>query len=1014
MTEMIDLYFKTYTECIEKYGKRTVVLHQTGSFYEMYKVENENEKIGNADEIAEIINIAYSKKNKIEKSTRSHPNFAGFTKMYLSKYITPLLENDYTIVIVDELEKSSEAKGKLIKRGITAVYSQCLKSPDFQTSRDTENNLTSIFLEKGYCNKKECLFYSICSVNNITNEIELNENIIEIDSKIILDELSRVLSRYNSKEILCYYIVDKKINCAINSNNVNNANNVNNKGDYSNQILKFLYELETKHKYIEIESDDVLYKEYSKIKYQNEYLKKVYTHIDFGMEDSIHYMFIENMPLSRINLVYTLDYMSKYDSKYIVNLNTPKIINEEHNLVLELNTSDQLHLLPNNKINSFTKISSVFDVVNFTKTAIGKRYLKNLLVKPFIDEKIIQKRYDLSDFFSKINQDKFIEIESILDGVIDFERLHRKMGLNMLHPYEFEKLHNTYMKILLSIENIKSLGYENLALEYLFPSNEILSKFIEYIDNYKICFNLEEMKRITLSTNKDEIVNFFHKDIVVELDTIQNNIDIIQNDIEKIRNGLEETLGKSIKNKINGETVTMIKLNFSDTDGYYFSCTKIRYSKLVNEHKNTQFTMKSTSNMCKFTTSELTKLSTRLIVTRDLLVKRVKMHYLLKLEEYSKKYHSIFKEITLFIQLLDTTISNVKCSKKYLYCKPEIKESNQDSFVKAVSLRHPIIERICDTEYIPNDINLDQENTGILLYGLNSSGKSSLLRALGICIVLAQCGLYVPCKNMIYFPFKTMISQVDLSDNLFVGKSSFISEMTGLKKILNCVGKNTLVLSDELCRGTEVNSSCAIVTSCLLSLQKSNTKFFFTSHLHQIATLPIIQKIKNIKICHLDVTTRDNNNNNNNNNNNDIIIFNRTIKEGSGSDLYGLEVCRSIVNNDLFIDSAFNIRNEIIGNKTKVLSTKKSRYNNKKIISECEVCGYKPKDKSIPLDTHHINEQKNCDKSGFVKDKSFHKNESFNLVSLCKPCHLKIDTGELIINGYVSSTSGKILDFTIN
>lgn len=987
MTEMIDLYFKTYTECIEKYGKRTVVLHQTGSFYEMYKVENENEKIGNADEIAEIINIAYSKKNKIEKSTRSHPNFAGFTKIYLSKYITPLLENDYTIVIVDELEKSSEAKGKLIKRGITAVYSQCLKSPDFQTSHDTENNLTSIFLEKGYYNKKECFFYSICSVNNITNEIELNENIIEIDSKISLDELSRVLSRYNSKEIICYYVCDDEKS---------------DKANYSNQILKFLYELEIKHKYIEIERGDVLYKEYNKIKYQNEYFKKVYVHIEFGMEDPIHYMFIENMPLSRINLVYTLDYMSKYDKKYISNLNTPKIINEEHNLVLELNTSEQLHLLPNNKINSFTKISSVFDVVNFTKTAIGKRYLKNLLVKPFIDEKIIQKRYDLSDFFFKINKDKFIEIESILDSIIDFERLHRKMGLNMLHPCEFEKLHNTYMKVLLLIENIKTLGYENLSLEYLFPSDEILSNFIKYIDNYKTCFDLEEMKRITLSTNKDEIVNFFHKDIVTELDTIQNNINIIQDDIEKIRSKLEEILLKGNKTKSNNDSL-MIKLNFTDTDGYYFSCTKIRYSKLINEDKNTQFVMKSTSNMCKFTTSELTKLSTRLIITRDLLVKKVKQHYLLKLEEYSKKYHFIFKEITLFVQLLDTTISNVKCSKKYLYCKPEIRESNQDSFVKVISLRHPIIERICDTEYIPNDINLDQENTGILLYGLNSSGKSSLLRALGICIVLAQCGLYVPCKNMIYFPFKTMISQVDLSDNLFVGKSSFISEMTGLKKILNCVGKNTLVLSDELCRGTEVNSSCAIVTSCLLSLQKSNTKFFFTSHLHQIATLPIIQKIKNIKICHLSVITRD-----------DIIIFKRSISDGPGGDLYGLEVCKSIVNNDFFIDTAFSIRNEIIGNKTKVLSTKKSRYNNKKIISECEVCGYKPKDKSIPLDTHHINEQKNCDKSGFVKDKSFHKNETFNLVSLCKPCHLKIDTGKLIINGYVSSTSGKILDFKVN
>jgi len=986
MTEMINLYFKTYTECIEKYGKKTAILMQVGSFYEVYRVENENETIGNADEIAEILNIVYSKKNKSEKSTRNYPNFAGFTKTYLSKYITPLLENDYTIVIVDELQKSSEAKGKLIKRGITAVYSQCLKSPEFQTSHDTENNLTSIFLE----NVKDEFFYSICSVNNITNDIQLNENVIKGDFKDVQDELSRVLSRYNSKEILCYYIIDDKSD----KGDKNKEKELNSK-----QINEFLYELEIKHKYIEIYKSDNLYKEYSKIRYQNEYFKKVYSHIDFGMEDPINYMFIENMPLSRINLVYTLDYMSRYDTKYISNLNIPKIINESENLVLELNTSEQLHLLPNNKINSFTKISSVFDVVNFTKTAIGKRYLKNLLLKPFIDEKTIRKRYELSDFFCNIyntNEKSFKEIEGILDGITDFERLHRKMGLNALHPYEFEKLHNTYTFILLLIEKISDLGKVNdEILMELFPSNKVSSKFIEYIDDYKRCFNLEEMKRITLSTNKDEIVNFFNKDIIIELDTIQNDINTIQNSIEKIRSVLEESLGKS-----KGGGTESVKLNFTDTDGYYFSCTKIRYSKLVNENKDTQFTMRSTSNMCKFTTTELTKLSTRLIVTRDLLVKKVKLHYLLKLEEYFLKYHFIFKEITLFISLLDITISNVKCSKKYLYSRPEICSSTQDSFVKVMSLRHPIIERISSTEYIPNDICLDQNNIGMLLYGLNSSGKSSLLRALGICIVLAQCGLYVPCKNMVYFPFKTLISQVDLSDNLFIGKSSFISEMCGLKKILNCAGKNTLVLSDELCRGTEVNSSCAIVTSCLQSLQKSNTKFFFTTHLHQIAPLPIIQNMTNMKICHLHVTTRDS-----------IIIFNRTIKEGSGSDLYGLEVCGSIIKDDFFIDNAFSIRNEMIGNKTKVLSTKKSRYNNKKIISECEVCGYKPKKGSLPLDTHHINEQKNCNDSGFVKNKSFHKNEYFNLVSLCKPCHLKIDTGEIVINGYVSSTAGRFLDY---
>ena len=296
----------------------------------------------------------------------------------------------------------------------------------------------------------------------------------------------------------------------------------------------------------------------------------------------------------------------------------------------------------------------------------------------------------------------------------------------------------------------------------------------------------------------------------------------------------------------------------------------------------------------------------------------------------------------------------------------------------------------------------------MLLFGLNSSGKSSLLRAIGICVILAQSGLYVPCQQLTFSPFHTVISQVDLTDNLFANKSSFTSEMCGLKKILQCKSSNTLVLSDELCRGTEVNSSSAIVASTLLELVKSDTKFFFTTHLHDLQKLKQIKNEPKINTCHLSVT-------NNLSSNEDIIIFERKLKPGSGSELYGLEVCKSIISDTNFIDQSFQIRNELISGKTTntVLSQKRSNYNKRKILNHCEVCGYKPKVGNIPLDTHHINEQKNCDDRGFVNGKHFHKNNPFNLVSLCKSCHQKIDTGELIITGYKTSTSGKFLDYKL-
>lgn len=981
--DMIDEYFEIYNNSIKEYGERTCVFYACGSFYEVYRVENKKETIGNANVIAEIIRCDFSNKNKSrrseEGSTRAFPDFCGFGIPYLPKYLTPLLENNYTVVIVDQLESSSERKGKLVKRGIVAVHSPCLKSPDFETYLDTEFNLLNIFFEiippNQKLNRNGVLLYSVCSVNNTTNTIEINENVIEFKAtefKLCLDDVNKILSRYNTKEIRAYMVSEYL--------------------EYTNILKKFFQEFSDNITCKLNVISEVTYKEYNKHCIQTEYFKRIYKHINFGLIDPLEYLSLNDKPLSTVNFMYLIDFMAAHDLKYITNLAVPKIVMENLNLTLELNTINQLNILPNNIVSN-NKISSIFDVVNYTTTAIGRRHLKQILTKPFRDVSTINFRYNLTDELTNMKNTKIIEIEKVLGNIIDFDRLHRKMGLEALHPYEFERLHNTYINIM----NLFDIISNTKILQNIIPKQDVLLPFSEYISDYKVSFNLTEMKRIGLNTTREDFVNFFNNGIVSELDKIQNDICILENSIETLRKQYDDII-----NEKRGD-VQMIKLNFTDNDGYFFTCTKIRYQKLIRDCKDTSFTLKQTSNTCKFQTDNLKQLSNRLIITRDLLVKQVKMHYISKLQNYSQKFYKVFTELSQSIAIIDVSLSNMKCSRKNNYCKPNVID-NGDSFIIAEQLRHPIIELINnDTEYIPNDITLSNESLGMLVYGLNSSGKSSLLRSIGVCIILAQSGLYTPCKNLEYAPFHTIISQVDLSDNLFANKSSFTSEMCGLKRILNCSGKNTLVLSDELCRGTEVNSSCAIVVSTLLNLVEKDTKFFFTTHLHDLPKIPQISSEQRINICHLSVKTKES-----------TIIFERHLKPGSGSDLYGLEVCKSIIQDSDFIDMAFNIRNYIISNNTNIIDKKRSRYNKKKITDECQVCNYKPKRGEVPLDTHHINEQKNCNDLGFVNDKHFHKNKVYNLASLCKSCHLKIDTGELVINGYKSSTSGVFLDYNLN
>lgn len=980
--DMIDEYFEIYNNSIREYGERTCVFYACGSFYEVYRIENKNETIGNANIIAEIIRCDFSNKNKSrrseEGSTRAFPDFCGFGIPYLPKYLTPLLENNYTVVIVDQLESSSERKGKLVKRGIVAVHSPCLKGSDFETYLDTEFNFLNIFFEiidpNPKTNRNGVLLYSVCSLNNTTNTIEINENVIEFKSnefRICLDDVNKILSRYNTKEIRSYIISES---CS----------------DYTNTFKKFFEEMHITYKLNVIESDNNTFKEYSKRSIQTEYFKKIYKHINFGLINPLEYLSLLDKPLSTINFMYLIDFMAAHDLKYTTNLSIPKIIKESLNLTLELNTIHQLNILPQHTATN-NKISSIFDVVNYTITSIGRRHLKQTLTKPFRDAVSINFRYNLTE--ELINNFNVKAIETHLSNIIDFDRLHRKMGLGELHPYEFERLHNTYINIMNLFDTLTNTKY----LKSTIPKDNVLQSFSEYISDYKVSFNLLEMKRIGLNTSKEEFVNFFNNNIVSDLDKIQQDIHLLETSIETLRRSFDDILNE--KNK----GVQMVKLGFTDNDGYFFTCTKIRYQKLLKDCKDENFTMRSTSNMCKFHTDDLTTLSNRLIATRELLVKKVKLHYINKLQSYSNKYYDVFTELSQFVAIIDVSLSNMKCAKRNNYCRPNV-DDNEDSFFIAKQLRHPIIELINnDTEYIPNDITLTKDSLGMLVYGLNSSGKSSLLRSIGVCLILAQSGLYTPCKTFNYAPFHTIISQVDLADNLFANKSSFTSEMCGLKRILHCAGKNTLVLSDELCRGTEVNSSCAIVVSTLLNLINKDTKFFFTTHLHDLPKIPQISCEPRINVCHLSVETIES-----------TIIFERCLKPGSGSDLYGLEVCKSIIQDSTFIDLAFNIRNYIISNDTNIIDTKRSRYNKKKITDNCQVCGYKPKRGQVPLDTHHINEQKNCDESGFVNDKHFHKNKIYNLVSLCKSCHLKIDTGELVIRGYKSSTSGVVLDYNLN
>jgi DNA mismatch repair protein MutS len=223
--------------------------------------------------------------------------------------------------------------------------------------------------------------------------------------------------------------------------------------------------------------------------------------------------------------------------------------------------------------------------------------------------------------------------------------------------------------------------------------------------------------------------------------------------------------------------------------------------------------------------------------------------------------------------------------------------------------------------------------------------------------------------------------------------------MIELRNILKRSNKYSLILGDEVCNGTESTSGLSIVASAIDNLLLKSSSFILATHLHELTKINLLKDYINdnkLNVYHLHISVI-----------NDIIYYERKLKEGSGSSVYGIEVCKALDMPNDFMKTAEKIRKELQGIDTFIIGLDKSHYNKNINIEKCAICNNESDD------THHINFQCNADNNGFFKH--YHKNIEHNLVILCKKCHLKVHHDEIIINGYKETSEGLKLDYnTIN
>jgi DNA mismatch repair protein MutS len=426
----------------------------------------------------------------------------------------------------------------------------------------------------------------------------------------------------------------------------------------------------------------------------------------------------------------------------------------------------------------------------------------------------------------------------------------------------------------------------------------------------------------------------------------------------------------------------------------------ILVEKLKKEGNSKYEILKYNGANVKIMSPKIKEYSDKLIELKEEIKKITQEQYLKCLEEFENKYIVFLNILSEFIAEIDFINCGAKCAKIYKYVRPNIslKEGLDGSYFSAKEIRHPIIELIHDqVEYIKNDVELIHEKcNGILLYGVNGVGKSSLSKAIGCNIVLAQMGFYVAASEFTYYPYTKIFTRINGDDNMFKGQSSFAIEMDELRSILKYSDCRSIVLGDEICKGTEETSALAIVSSSILRFCQKNVNFIMATHFHKLISLEDIQNIENIKFMHLSVEY---------DKKEQLIIYGRKLEEGPGDTLYGVEIADFLIQDLDFIRDAKRIRNIILEKEQTILSEKTSNYNNKLYMDKCSICGdygYK-----YPLDTHHIKEQHT------FNDEDIHKDKLSNLVILCKKHHDKVHHGNLEIDGYIETSKGKKLVYKV-
>ena len=997
--KIYDEYFEYTKQLKMKYGDRSLVLMLVGAFFEVYGLKDlETDEISESNllDFVTICNLNMSIKmelNNSEGNNRQAILMAGVRDYNLEKYLSMLISSNYNVAVY--IQDKSQKK---IVRKLDKVYSPgTYVSFDCNNNQRLSNNIMSIWIEnfKQYKSKEKLLVCGASCVNIFTGEVFMFQNEKPYYMSITaFDELERFVSIYQPSEILLIYD-DTDDDIRINMQKII---------QYSGIDSDF------------VKTYSLHEKKINKCQNQN-YIKEIIVNAYSEDAFDICKEFTE-YNISTQSICYLFEFVKEHNPKIIEKLKLPLYNNSSNEIILANHTLSQLNIINSDSqiSKSAGNLSCIMNLLNKCVTPMGKRLLQYYITHPTCDISWLSNEYMYTELVLQKMQDNSLHIRNLMSKVKDLDKLLRQLLVQVLYPSNLCHIYDTfdYIQKIVDLMNCDELyHYITNDFEVLGREKEVfienMNYVLEYMNNH---FQLQHCKIIMSMTTFTQ--NIIKTGINSDLDILQNKYTTALNDLYFLQSYMNRC----------SDTHDWIKIHETEKSGLSLQITKTRSEKMKlwikkqdDEKFKSELSKQESCNsklLSEFNLQNISYLkagSNCVEISEPILIKICKNINLYKIqlnemiakvyiEELVSLQHNCYDKIEFIskcVAKLDLILCKAYIADKYCYIKPIINEQYNKSYFQATGLRHALIEKINKDEiYVDNDISLGDESDGVLLYGTNAVGKTSLIRAIGICIIMAQSGFYVPCSQFTYKPYKAIFSRILGNDNLFKGLSTFAVEMSELRTILQLADENSLILGDELCSGTETESALSIFVSGLQHLQNVQSSHIFATHFHEIVDYDEIKNMKKLNLMHLEV---------NYDRQKDTLIYDRKLKGGSGPRIYGLEVCKSLHMKEEFLENAFCIRNKYFSTAKGTLDYNKSNYNASKIKGLCEICK-----KEVGTEIHHLQHQKDANDKGFIKH--FHKNHKANLISICDKCHDEIhkeENKDIIPTVIKKTTKGRIL-----